>query len=120
RRAQSAPALCRNGQGLPGDSVEARCDYVPAPFFNVLAAYWIQFMTHDWFSHLDEGHNASAMMPAGCSTKRVASGDGIADVALTADEIAKLGCRPDDRIDQGYIAQDSDPATFSAGGKEYL
>ena len=22
------------------------------------AAFWIQFMTHDWFSHLEEGHNA--------------------------------------------------------------
>ena len=23
----------------------------------MLAAFWIQFLTHDWFSHLEEGHN---------------------------------------------------------------
>ena len=35
--------------------IDADCPYRKAPFFNVLAAFWIQFMTHDWFSHLDEG-----------------------------------------------------------------
>ena len=38
-------------------SLDSNCDYVKAPFFNVLAAFWIQFMTHDWFSHMIEGHN---------------------------------------------------------------
>jgi hypothetical protein len=31
--------------------------YRQAPFFNVLAASWIQFMTHDWFSHSSRGNN---------------------------------------------------------------
>lgn len=31
--------------------------YRQAPFFNVLAAAWIQFMTHDWFSHSSRGEN---------------------------------------------------------------
>jgi hypothetical protein len=31
--------------------------YRQAPFFNVLAAAWIQFMTHDWFSHSSRGDN---------------------------------------------------------------
>lgn len=31
--------------------------YRPAPFFNGLAAAWIQFMTHDWFSHARRGVN---------------------------------------------------------------
>ncbi|MES2068819.1 MAG: peroxidase family protein [Pseudomonadota bacterium] len=115
-REQSEPAKCNQGFGLPGYSADANCDYKKAPFFNVLAAFWIQFMTHDWFSHLEEGHNQPAMMPVGCSTRRVNG----ADVALTPAEIAALGCRPDDRIDRGYVAQDSDPARFSAGGKEYL
>ena len=44
------------------NSIDARCDYKPASFFNVLAAFWIQFMTHDWFSHLDEGRNAPELM----------------------------------------------------------
>jgi hypothetical protein len=104
RRAQSAPALCRNGQGLPGDSVEARCDYVPAPFFNVLAAFWIQFMTHDWFSHLQEGRNAKELMPVGCDSA----------------EAVAAGCRRDDRIDRAAIDKDDDPPTFSHAGKRYL
>ncbi len=33
--------------------------------------YWIQFMTHDWFSHLEEGHNAAEYMKVGCETKLV-------------------------------------------------
>ena len=48
---QSHPALCNAGQGLPGDATTAQCDYQAAPTFNVLGAFWIQFMTHDWFSH---------------------------------------------------------------------
>lgn len=28
-----------------------RDEFKPAPFINLLAAAWIQFMTHDWFSH---------------------------------------------------------------------
>ena len=43
--------------GKPGYAKDANCDYKKAPFFNVLAAFWIQFMTHDWFSHMEEGHN---------------------------------------------------------------
>ena len=39
------------------DSTNADCSYKKAPFFNVLAAFWIQFMTHDWFAHLDEARN---------------------------------------------------------------
>lgn len=99
-RAQSDPAKCRDGQGLPGSSVDANCDYQKAPFFNVLAAFWIQFMTHDWFSHMEEGHNddrAPQWMPVGCT------GDA-----------AKLGCRPQDRIDRGYVAQGDAPPRYKA------
>src|SRR5215207_802728 len=58
-RTPADTAGCANGFGTPGDVSTVRCDYKKAPFFNVLAAFWIQFMTHDWFSHLDEGRNAS-------------------------------------------------------------
>ena len=64
-RAQSDPSKCRDGQGLPGNSVDAHCDYQKAPFFNVLAAFWIQYMTHDWFSHMEEGHNENQWMSVG-------------------------------------------------------
>lgn len=115
-RAQSNPAACNQGKGLPGASADANCDYKKAPFFNVLAAFWIQFMTHDWFSHMEEGHNDdSKWMPVGCETKLV---DGVAQ-PLTAEEIQRLGCRPGDRIDKGYVAADGEPAKFAANGKVY-
>jgi hypothetical protein len=115
-RAQSHPEKCRDGRGLPDDSPEAECDYKKAPFFNVLAAFWIQFMTHDWFSHLEEGHNASQMMAVGCAMKRAGAGE----KPLSAPEIAKLGCRPGDRIDKSYIAEDGAPPSFNHSGKKYL
>jgi Animal haem peroxidase len=115
-RAQTEPDRCRSGHGLPGASADAHCDYQKAPFFNVLAAFWIQFMTHDWFSHLQEGHNAPEMMAVGCTTQRV----GNVERPLTPDEIAKLGCRPNDRMDKAFVAENSDPATFTHQGKEHL
>ncbi len=115
-RIQAHPERCNAGYGLPDASKDADCDYQKAPFFNVLAAYWIQFMTHDWFSHLEEGHNAAQYMNVGCATKLVNN----IEQPLSPEDIAKLGCRPDDKIDQGYVAQDTPPDTFSAGGKAKL
>jgi hypothetical protein len=97
-RAQSNPDACQAGKG-------ADCDYQKAPFFNVLAAYWIQFMTHDWFSHMSEGHNDdSQWIEVGCTTEAA----------------QRLGCRPGDRIDRGFVAQDSTPDTFTQNGRQYL
>jgi hypothetical protein len=115
-RVQSDPAKCQEGYGLPDDSKDANCDYKKAPFFNVLAAYWIQFMTHDWFSHLEDGHNDAEYMQVGCETKLVNN----AEVPLTPEDIQKLGCRPADRIDKGYVAQGMAPGTFTSGGHTYL
>jgi len=115
-RGQTEPDKCRDGQGLPGYSAEAECDYKKAPFFNVLAAFWIQFMTHDWFSHLEEGRNSSEMTSVGCAAQMI---NGV-EKPLSPDEIAKLGCRPADRMDKSFIAEDSEPQTFSHKGKTYL
>jgi Animal haem peroxidase len=115
-RIQSDPDKCQSGYGLPGDSAAANCDYKKAPFFNVLAAYWIQFMTHDWFSHLQEGHNQAEYMKVGCETKLVNN----VEQPLAPDDIQKLGCRPDDRMDRGYVAQDSTPGTFTSDGRTYM
>jgi len=115
-RIQSDPDKCQSGYGLPGDSAAANCDYKKAPFFNVLAAYWIQFMTHDWFSHLQEGHNQPEYMRVGCETKLVNN----IEQPLTPEDIQKLGCRPDDRMDKGYVAQDSPPGTFASDGRTYM
>jgi hypothetical protein len=115
-RDQSNPALCNDGYGLPGFSKDANCDYKKAPFFNVLAAFWIQFMTHDWFSHLEEGHNDTAYMPLGCASQKV---NGV-EQALTPENIRKLGCRPGDRMDKAYVADSSEPKRFTVDGKPYL
>ncbi len=106
-RPQSHPEKCRAGLGLDGNSKDAECDYSPAPAFNVLAAFWIQFMTHDWFSHLEEGHNAPAMESTGCQN-------------LSPEQVKKLGCRPGDRVDSSFIANSTDPGTFQSNGKTYI
>ncbi len=115
-RVQSSPEACNGGFGLPNDAPEANCDYQKAPFFNVIAAYWIQFMTHDWFSHMEEGHNAPEYMEVGCKTELVNN----VETPLTPEQVAKLGCRPGDRVDRTYVLQDAPPGTFTAGNKEYL
>jgi len=105
-RAQSHQEKCRGGQGLDADSKDADCEYQPANSFNVLAAFWIQFMTHDWFSHLEEGHNATELMKTGCQPPV---------------DAPKLGCRPDDVMDRALIAEANDPQTFNdTSGKAYL
>ncbi|HXJ41428.1 MAG TPA: peroxidase family protein, partial [Bryobacteraceae bacterium] len=106
-RDQSAADACNKGFGLSAISPDSNCDYQKAPFFNVLAAYWIQFMTHDWFSHIEEGHNAPEFMEVGCNS-------------LTPEQVAKLGCRPGDRIDRSLFDQTSEPATFEKDGRQYL
>jgi hypothetical protein len=115
-RAQLSDRKCNDGQGLPEYSMEANCDYQKANTLNVLAAFWIQFMTHDWFSHLDEGHNQSALEPMGCSAHRINN----VEQPLTPDEIEQLRCRPDDRIDKSYIAENTAPKSFTHEGKQYL
>ena len=116
-RVQSNPASCNAGFGLPNNSPDANCDYQKAPFFNVLAAYWIQFMTHDWFSHMDDGHNApGGNMPVGCVSELVNN----VQSPLTPEESQKLGCRPGDQVDKAYVLKDSPPEQFTMGGHTYL
>src|SRR5690349_237918 len=115
-RQQSDPDACRAGYGLPENSKSANCDYKKAPFFNVLAAFWIQFMTHDWFSHMEEGHNQAEFMKVGCESQLVNN----VETPLTPEDVQRLGCRPDDRIDKGLVAEDSEPGKFASGGKQYL
>jgi hypothetical protein len=114
-RAQSQPDRCRGGYGLPDDAIEADCEYKKAPFFNVLAAFWVQFMTHDWFAHLDEGHNRPEWMAVGCATQLVTN----IEQPLTGADAKQLGCRPDDKIDAAYIAEGTEPGSFTQGGKTY-
>jgi hypothetical protein len=115
-RAQTPDNHCNDGHGLPGHAAVANCDYQKAPVLNVLAAFWIQFMTHDWFSHLEEGHNQPGLMAMGCTTQHSNS----TGEPLTPEVVKQLRCRPEDRIDKSYIAADAPPATFTHVGKPYL
>lgn len=113
-RDQSAPELCNAGYGLPSNDVTAQCDYQKAPFFNVLAAYWIQFMTHDWFSHLDEGRNdESRRISMGCQS----TGVGEAKRPLTPAEVAELGCNPAAEEFGARFDQTSPPGSFDGGSR---
>lgn len=97
-RVQSNPEACGSGFGPGADSaLQPYCDYQPAPFFNVLAAFWIQFMTHDWFSHLEEGRNAAESMPVGCG-------------------VGEAECDPAARMGQALRAVDGPPPSFDDGG----
>lgn len=115
-RRQTSPNNCNDGEGPAGNSTEANCDYQKANHINVLAAFWIQFMTHDWFSHLEEGRNQAGIIPTGCSTQRINN----VERQLTRDEIQNLRCRPDDRIDQSLVAGDAPAPTFAINGKHRL
>jgi hypothetical protein len=116
-RDQTGAHDCNEGHGVPG-AATADCPYKKAPFFNVLAAYWIQFMTHDWFSHLDNARDDQSriMSSLGCTTQRKNN----VETPLSPDEIARLGCRPDDKMEAALIAQDGPPATFQEKGEERL
>jgi hypothetical protein len=104
-RTQTAPANCPARQSREA-SADANCDYQTAAHVNVLAAFWIQFMTHDWFSHLEEGSNQPELIPMGCSVK--------------PGEITAMGCRPEDRIDKALVAADGPAPSFVLGAKRRL
>lgn len=100
-RDQAKSMNCNEGRGATQEP--SLCHYEKADWFNVLAAFWIQFMTHDWFSHLDEGQNSTTMMSMGC----------------TKELEATIKCRSNDQIGTALI-QNDDPGTFRMADKEYL
>ena len=111
-RRRRRPTRATRGAACPATRPTARCDYKKAPSLNVLAAFWIQFMTHDWFSHLTEGRNAPGTIAMGCRTARV---DDI-ERPLTAADAARLGCRPADRVAAAALAQTARSAHVRRGG----
>ncbi|HEV7803238.1 MAG TPA: peroxidase family protein, partial [Burkholderiales bacterium] len=115
-RDQSQPGKCNEGRGVDGNSADAHCDYQKAPFFNVLAAFWIQFMTHDWFGHLEEGRNTNADMQVGCATQRVNN----VESPLSDADAKRLGCRKGDRMPSALLAESGDAGKFSHENREYL
>ena len=114
-RDQSQPQLCNAGLG-DGGSPEAHCDYLKAPFFNVLAAFWIQFMTHDWFTHLDEGRNARSKIRTGCDHELV---DG-EQRPIDAARAAELGCRPAELVEASLESRTDTPSMVRRNGHSVL
>jgi hypothetical protein len=103
RMASAQSTSCHQGKGLADHSASADCPYAAAPFFNVLAAYWIQFMTHDWFTHMKEGRNQPGLLPTGCASSQA--------------ELS--GCRTGDRMEAALTNQQGAPSTFRHEGQEY-
>lgn len=103
-REQTPGNGCNQGLGDASYSTKANCDYIKAPFFNVLAAFWIQFMTHDWFSHSIEGLNENRLDKVGCDSA----------------EAQASGCRPGDRYQPSLYAETEQPGAFEFKGKKYL
>ena len=116
QRPQSDDARSHDGYFNPEYDGIQGCDYTKAPFFNVIAAFWIQFMTHDWFSHLVEGHNTPVMTSMGCSHERVDN----EERPLTPERIDELGCRPLDRMEAPFYADTAAPSTFAVNGETHL
>jgi hypothetical protein len=116
-RDQSKAPNCNAGHGNPA-AADSDCAYRKAPFFNVLAAYWIQFMTHDWFAHLEEARNDTSrvMENLGCTSERV---DGV-EQPISTERAGQLGCRKEDKIDASLVAEDGAPRVFRHDGVERL
>ena len=105
-----------HSHGLPEQPDQAGCDYQKASHLNLLAGFWIQFMTHDWFSHLDEGQNQSAMMGMGCDNHQAANDQNSSSSTKTQ----PVGCRAADRVEKSLIAEDIPAPTFSFGNNSYM
>ena len=116
-RDQTASPDCNQGRGVPG-STTADCSYRKAPFFNVLAAFWIQFMTHDWFAHLDDARNdqSNILTSLGCGSED-ASGS---IMPATPERAAAIGCRPEDKFEAALVADSEPPQTFRFDGEDRL
>lgn len=102
-RQQNKSNGCNQGSGGESYSTNSNCDYQKAPFLNVLAAFWIQFMTHDWFSHTYEGQNKPELKPVGC----------------LSEESRSLGCREGDRLEPSLYAKTSVTDSFDYDGQTY-
>ncbi|MEN3378845.1 MAG: hypothetical protein V7604_4200, partial [Hyphomicrobiales bacterium] len=113
-RDQTGMPNCNQGHGAGADS---DCAYKKAPFFNVIAAYWIQFMTHDWFNHMQDARNDTRIMSnLGCASERVNN----VEQPMTPARAAELGCRPDDKMEAALIAEKGAPGTFKVDGKSAM
>ncbi len=59
------PALLSPSPRLVSRKLLTRDEFKPATTLNLLAAAWIQFMTHDWFNHGDNQPDNHLLVPVG-------------------------------------------------------
>lgn len=119
-RLQDVDNGCNGGKGSL-DSSQTDCNYTPANFFNVLAAYWIQFMTHDWFSHLNEARNDERHVLGDLRCAVRVERDGF--VEMTDEERTVAGCDTADpsqiseteKMDVALLAEADMPGTLGDG-----
>ncbi len=116
-RDQTKTPDCNHGRGLP-NSRDADCSYNKASFFNVLAAFWIQFITHDWFSHLDDARNDTSKIMTNLGCVEELAGKDV--VPLSPERVAALGCRPEDKMEAALFADTTPPGSFKQDGVERL
>ena len=103
-RDQSNAPTCNKGKGTAG--ADSNCDYKKAPFFNVIAAFWIQFMTHDWFTHMADARNdLTRSISMGCASERVNN----VEQPITPARADQLGCRPGDKMEAALFADKGAP-----------
>ncbi|MEX0345553.1 MAG: peroxidase family protein [Rhizobiaceae bacterium] len=108
-RPQAPDSNCNAGIG--DGSFAADCDYTKASFFNVLAAFWIQFMTHDWFSHMDDARNDKNIL-VGEAENSPGLGCNVSGI-----EQSELGCRLEDKMERSLYASQDDPNVFGADAR---
>ena len=110
-------ATCNKGKGTGADS---NCDYQKAPFFNVIAAYWIQFMTHDWFTHMADARNDRRARRAQHGLRQRAREQCRAADHAAARRPARLP--PGDKMEAALFADDAPRRRHlkSGSGKTYM
>ena len=75
-RPEPEPALFQPNPRLVSRRLMTRHEFIPARTLNVLAAAWIQFQVHDWFSHRTSPQGASSR--GGHRARRRLAGGGTA------------------------------------------
>jgi hypothetical protein len=86
------------------NSLMARDEFKPAPTLNFIAAAWIQFMTHDWFSHGDGSTTdyIDVELPAGDSR-----GAGTMSIRRTLPDPTRIAAEDEAGLPDAYLNENT-------------
>lgn len=86
------------------NSLMARDEFKPAPTLNFIAAAWIQFMTHDWFSHGDGSTTdyIDVELPAGDSR-----GTGTMSIRRTLPDPTRIAAEDEAGLPDAYLNENT-------------